>query len=110
MTDRSPLLAAWALLVFGLAVRCLADGLVGAQGGVQEPTLRPWTVDVNRASIAELQLLPGVGPVRAEAIVLERVRRGAFVSLADLSRVDGLGPQTVEEIAAFAVAGRRTER
>ncbi len=58
-------------------------------------------VDINRGSLAELATLPGIGPVRARAIVLHRVRHGPFRAVADLLAVDGLGPVRVEAVRAF---------
>lgn len=49
-------------------------------------------VDVNRASIDELDALPGVGPATAAAIVTERQRNGPFLTVDDLERVPGIGP------------------
>lgn len=49
-------------------------------------------IDVNRASAAELEMLPGVGPATAAAIVAERDRNGPFASSGDLERVPGIGP------------------
>jgi competence ComEA-like helix-hairpin-helix protein len=49
------------------------------------------TIDLNRASAALLERLPGIGPARAAAIVRER-ERGEFASVADLERVSGIGP------------------
>ncbi|MEZ5964338.1 MAG: helix-hairpin-helix domain-containing protein [Planctomycetota bacterium] len=59
----------------------------------------PRLVDVNRASIAELATLPGVGRVRARALVLYRVRHGRFRRLADLAAIDGFGSTTLAELA-----------
>lgn len=53
---------------------------------------------VNRASAEELAALPGIGPIRAEAIVDDRARNGPFRSPDDLTRVKGIGPATVERI------------
>ena len=50
------------------------------------------TVDVNRASIQELQALPGIGPVLAERIVQSRAEDGPFRVARDLLRVSGIGP------------------
>lgn len=88
---RRPLLVAWAMLVLGLLVRAFAGALVGDQRppGI---VVEPFVVDVNRAGVQELTILPGVGRARAEAIVVERVRKGPFRCLGDLERVDGLGP------------------
>ncbi len=57
---------------------------------VDAPTAGP--VDVNRASASELEMLPGVGPATAAAIVTERDRNGPFASFEDLERVPGIGP------------------
>jgi competence protein ComEA len=61
-------------------------------------------IDVNRASVAELQLLPRIGPTLAARIVEERERSGAFRDLADLGRVRGIGPRTLERLAPLATA------
>lgn len=53
-------------------------------------------IDVNRASTAELETLPGVGPATAAAIVVERERNGPFLNVDDLERVSGVGPGKVE--------------
>ena len=62
---------------------------------------RPVVIDPNRARVPELMLLPGLGPSRAEAIVLYRVRNGPFDRLEDLGRVPGIGPDTIERLAPF---------
>lgn len=79
------------MLTLGLLVRALAGGLVGGQRppGLVAALHR---VDINRAGVPELTVLPGIGRGRAEAIVVERIRNGPFRCLADLERVDGLGP------------------
>jgi len=100
------LLAAWALLVLGLAVRALGRGLIGDRWG-HELSLVPMVVDLNSASVAELSTLPGIGVVRAEAIVLDRIRRGSFRTVEDLDRVDGLGLGTVGLVRAFVECRRR---
>ncbi len=55
-------------------------------------------LDANRASARALEVLSGIGPVRAAAIVREREKR-PFASFADLERVHGVGPRTVERLA-----------
>ncbi len=96
------LLHVWAFAVVGLAIRAFADGLLATRARPDEPTIVPIAIDVNRAGVDELQALPGIGPERARAIVLERVRRGPFRDVADLDRVDGLGAGAVEALRPFA--------
>lgn len=55
-------------------------------------------IDVNEASAAELEDLPGVGPATATAIVAERDRNGPFLSVDDLDRVPGIGPGKIEAL------------
>lgn len=57
-------------------------------------------VDVDRATAAELELLPRVGPALAQRIVSDRDQFGAFGSMEALSRVKGIGPKLVTRLAA----------
>lgn len=49
-------------------------------------------LDVDRASAAELEQLPGIGPALALRIVDDRNRNGPFGSITNLQRVRGIGP------------------
>ena len=48
-------------------------------------------LDPNRAAAEDLEVLPGIGPARAAAIVAER-ERGPFCGVGGLERVRGIGP------------------
>lgn len=58
--------------------------------------VEPAMIDVNVASAAELEGLPGIGPVTAAQIVVEREDRGPFRDVEDLQRVRGIGPATAD--------------
>jgi competence ComEA-like helix-hairpin-helix protein len=63
-------------------------------------------IDLNGADAAELQQLPGIGPVGARRIVEEREANGPYRTVGDLVRVAGFGPSRVR-----GLGGRvRTER
>lgn len=62
-------------------------------------------IDVNTATLAELDMLPGVGPAIGRRIIDDREANGPFASVDDLQRVSGIGPRTVEKIKPIAVAG-----
>lgn len=61
-------------------------------------------IDPNRADAATLEVLPGIGAARAAAIVAER-ERARYASVAELSRVPGIGPVTLARIAPFLAVG-----
>lgn len=52
-------------------------------------------LDINRAGLADLQLLPGIGLALARRIVARRERLGRFVSWRQLRAVRGLGPASI---------------
>ena len=55
-------------------------------------------VDLNTASVAQLDTLPGIGPATAQAIVDYRSAHGRFSSVDDLLNVRGIGPAKLEEL------------
>jgi competence protein ComEA len=58
-------------------------------------------VDLNTATTVELEGLPEVGPVTAQAIVAWRDQHGGFTAVAELLEVDGIGDATLATIAPF---------
>ena len=58
---------------------------------------------LNTAGQAELELLPGIGPAKAQRILAWRSRHGRFRRIVDLRRVKGFGPKTVNRLAPFLV-------
>ncbi|WP_448612249.1 ComEA family DNA-binding protein [Geodermatophilus sp. URMC 60] len=56
-------------------------------------------VDLNTATAADLDALPGIGPVLAQRIVEHRERNGSFRSVEQLDDVPGIGPTTYAELA-----------
>lgn len=55
-------------------------------------------ININKASVEELQALDGIGEVKAKAIVEYRKKHGAFKKSADLANVSGIGDATIENI------------
>ena len=63
------------------------------------------TVDLNTATVAELEALPGVGPSTAAAIVERRTSSGPFRSVEDLLDVRGIGDAKLEQLRAHVTVG-----
>ena len=61
----------------------------------------PQKIDINRAEPWLLQALPGIGEVRAQAVVGYRNENGPFRRIEDLLKVSGIGPATLENIKDY---------
>ena len=55
-------------------------------------------LDLNTATVADLDALPGIGPVLAQRIVDHRSAQGRFTSVAQLEDVPGIGPATFADL------------
>lgn len=92
--------------------RVLVDGeqiVVGAPGGAAGPgppaasgpagPVGSTLVNINTASATELETLPEVGPVTAQAIITWREQHGGFTAIEELLEVDGIGDATLAQMA-----------
>ena len=59
-------------------------------------------VNINTASSAELEALPGIGPAKAKSIVEYRQKNGAFKSVEELKNVKGIGDAVLNKLKAEA--------
>ena len=78
----------------------------GLSGGLIEidraaPLTARFQVDINAATWPELAQVPEIGEVLARRIVDARQTDGRFVDHADLLRVNGIGPRTLERMTPF---------
>jgi DNA uptake protein ComE-like DNA-binding protein len=109
LRDPSPggplLILLGAAILWGVAVR----RLYGAGGLGRAPVPVPVVVapeppddriDLNAADAADLQRLPGIGPVGARRIVEERQAARPYRSVGDLVRVAGFGPSRVRGLSS----------
>ena len=78
------------------------DSDPSAGGGAES---QPPLVDLNSATTDLLDSLPGIGPVRAQAIVDFRERNGPFASVEDIINVQGIADGTYEQIRGLVIAG-----
>lgn len=75
-----------------------AAGTPSASSGGANAPGKPAQVDLNTATVEQLDTLPGVGPVTAAAIVAWRDTNGRFSSVDQLSDVDGIGPARLDKL------------
>jgi len=77
------------------------DGL-NLPGGTEEPTDTGGgeneLININTASLEELDSLPGIGPSIAQRIIDYRDQNGPFAAIEDILNVSGIGPSTFDQI------------
>lgn len=71
---------------------------VAAESGALGDSSATAVIDLNNATSAQLETLPGIGPSLAGAIISERERRGGFRSVNELREVRGIGEKRFADL------------
>ena len=83
--------------VAALALICSVADAVGR--AEKQPPAKP--LDLNTASVEQLEQLPGVGPVTAKAIVRFRTKSGPFRRIEDLLAIRGITKRKLEKLRPY---------
>lgn len=70
----------------------------------------PWRLNLNKATVGELQALPGVGPVLAGRIAERREKRGPFQQIEELREVKGISQKRMAQLRPLVQVGEEEER
>lgn len=70
----------------------------GSAGGTGGPGSSTSQVNLNTATLEQLDTLPGVGPVTAQKILAWRTEHKRFTRVEELQEVDGIGPKSYAEL------------
>jgi competence ComEA-like helix-hairpin-helix protein len=84
----------------GTAFASPSSGGAFASGSDRQGT----ALNVNRATVVDLEALPGIGPSLAQRIVADREARGPFATVQALDRVPGIGPALVGRLGNLVTA------
>ena len=78
-------------------------------GATSEPTQGPSSdaelIDINTATLEQLDTLPGIGPTTAQKIIDYRAANGPFGTIEDIMNVSGIGPATFDDIKRLITVG-----
>jgi len=86
--------------------RPLVDGeQINVPGLVDTGHVNAGRVNINTATVTELETLPGIGPSAAQSIVDYRLENGPFQSIQAIQNVPGIGPATYDGIKDFITIG-----
>jgi competence ComEA-like helix-hairpin-helix protein len=85
--------------------------VVAAAGGQQPPATQPaaqtpqpqYPVHLNSATQAQLETLPGIGSVKAQAILAWRAVHGSFSQPEQLLEINGIGEKTLARLLPYIV-------
>lgn len=83
----------------GVAAAATGSGVAGGGSGSAAAGSGP-PIDLNTATLEQLQQLDGVGPTTAEKIVRLREERGGIGTVDDLAEIPGIGPKKLEALRA----------
>jgi competence ComEA-like helix-hairpin-helix protein len=90
---------AYFLLLF-FTVLCCADAVLAKK----KPPTHP--INLDSASAAKLQQVPGIGPSTADKILQMRKSYGAFKSVDDLLAIKGIGPKRLDKMRKYLTVGK----
>lgn len=76
--------------------------VAGAQTGLLQPPIH-LRLDLNHASVGELESLPGIGAVLAQRVIAFRESVGRFEKIEDLREVKGIGAKKFERLKSFVM-------
>ena len=76
-------------------------GAVSSSGGGAPSSAGP--VDLNSASLEQLDALPGIGPSTAQKILDYRQQHGPFHSVEELDAVPGIGPARIAQLKGLVI-------
>jgi competence ComEA-like helix-hairpin-helix protein len=79
--------------------------LVAAGGTKKKPPAHP--LDLNAATVEQLQQLPGIGPATAKAIVRFREKSGPFRRIEDLLAIRGITKTKLEKLRRYVEIKRK---
>lgn len=80
----------------------LEDGQqVDVPGIINTSHVNAGRVNINTATVSELDALPGIGPTTAQAIVDYRIQHGPFQIIQDIQHVPGIGSATYDRIKDY---------
>jgi competence protein ComEA len=84
-----------------IVVPARGSGTAGASSGAGPSPTAP--LDLNTATLEQLDALPGIGPTTAQKILDYRQAHGPFHSVADLDAVPGIGQGRIDQLKGLVI-------
>ena len=78
-----------------------STGSKSRKAGVSKAKITSGTININSATVAQFQQLPGIGAVMAARILAYRTAHGPFATINDLTKVSGMGKSKFANLKNF---------
>lgn len=91
---------------FGIGICCFLFFVFSFQFAEAKKKPPDHPINLNTASAAQLEEVPGIGPVTAEKILKMRKSYGPFKSVDDLRAIKGIGPKRLEKMRKYLTVGK----
>ncbi len=82
------------------------DGTKAPENGTE--SIQP--LDLNQATAEQFEMLPGLGPKKAQALVEFRTKSGGFKNVQQIVRVKGIGPKMFKRLQPYLFVGALSSR
>ena len=102
----SPLLALFLAVITPAAPTVVVPDAIQEAKAAAAPTQ---TVNINTATVQQLEALPGIGPSTAQRIVTYREKNGPFKKLEDLMNVQGIGEKSFLKLRPHLTLGAQAD-
>ena len=89
--------------------RAITEARTTSQTVAITATTEAQRLDINRATVEELQSLPGIGEVLARRVVERRTVRGLFNTVEDLLEVKGIGEKRLNSLRPLILVGNQSQ-
>ena len=95
---------------FALTVLLSAVSMVSAQQADKPASAPSATINLNTATIEQLEALPGIGPKTAQLILEYRQKSGGFKKVEELMNIKGIGEKSFLKLKPMLVVTARPEK
>jgi competence ComEA-like helix-hairpin-helix protein len=100
---RSFIIARFYFITLAVCALMVAAAIAFAAPQKKQPPSKP--LDINKATVEDLEKIPGIGPATAKAIVRFREKSGPFRRLEDLLAIRGITKRKLEQLRPYLTVG-----